>query len=88
LAGQPPASSYHYFVILDFGLVSYSTIERKEVQMPKYKVTKVYEVEARNKEEAVQKMQNDPDTLMYTSVYLVTDKSWTGIVKEQLTGKK
>jgi hypothetical protein len=56
--------------------------------MPKYKVTKVYEVEAENKSEAIEKVNRDPDLLMYTSVYVVLDKSWSAQAKEQLFGKK
>lgn len=56
--------------------------------MPKYKVTKVYEVEAGSKSEAIEKAQREPDSLMYVSVYLVTEKGWGAQIKEQLTGKK
>lgn len=56
--------------------------------MPKYKVTKVYEVEAASKSEAIEKAQKEPESLMYVSVYLVEEKGWMGQVKQQLTGKK
>lgn len=56
--------------------------------MPKYKVTKVYEVEAQNKQEAIDKVIADPDSLMYVSCSLVYTKNWTDQAKEQLFGSQ
>lgn len=53
----------------------------------KYKVTKVYLVEAENKVEAVGKVVKDPDSLQYVSVSEITDKGFLNTVKNQLTGK-
>jgi hypothetical protein len=48
----------------------------------KYKVTKVYEVEAANKQEAVDKVVKDPNTLMYVSVTEVTNKGLSIVARE------
>ena len=53
----------------------------------KYKVTKVYIVEASNKQEAIQKVQADPDTLEMMFCSKVEEKGFLGAVKSQLTGK-
>jgi hypothetical protein len=53
----------------------------------KYKVTKVYIVEASSKQEAIQKVQSDPDTLEMMFCSKVEDKGFLGAVKSQLTGK-
>jgi hypothetical protein len=53
----------------------------------KYKVTKVYEVEAASKQEAVDKVVKDPNTLMYVSVTEVVSKTFWAQAKQQLTGK-
>lgn len=55
--------------------------------MAKYKVTKVYVVEASSKSEAVDKVVKDPDTLQYVSVSLQVDGGFIGAVKKQLGGK-
>lgn len=60
---------------------------RKEVWDLKYKVTKVYVVEASSKSEAIEKVVSDPDTLEMMFCSKVEDKSFIGQVKSQLTGK-
>lgn len=52
----------------------------------KYKVTKVYIVEASNKAEAVEQVVRNPDSLQYVAVSEVTDKGFLNQVKKQLTG--
>lgn len=53
----------------------------------KYKLTKVYEVEASSKEEAIEKITKDPETLVYVSVTKIVDKGFWAQTKNQLTGK-
>ncbi len=52
----------------------------------KYKVTKVYVVEAANKAEAVDAVAKDPDTLEFVSIKPVEISSWKDSIKKQLTG--
>ena len=57
----------------------------------RYKVTKVYVVEATSKDEAFGLIkQNGSEYLEYISIQEVTEpkKSWTGEIKSQLTGSK
>ena len=54
--------------------------------MPTYKVTKVYVVEANSKQEAVDKVVKDPDTLEYVSVKPVENKGFFKTVKDQILG--
>ena len=53
----------------------------------KYKVTKVYIVEASSKQEAIQKVQSDPDTLEMMFCSKVEEKGFLATAKQQLTGK-
>jgi len=56
--------------------------------MAKYKVTKVYIVEASNKVEAVDKVTKDPGELLeYVSAKKVENPGFLGQVKQQLIGK-
>lgn len=52
----------------------------------KYKVTKVYIVDASNKVEAVDQVVKNPDSLQYVAVSEVVDKGFLNQVKKQLTG--
>jgi hypothetical protein len=59
--------------------------------MPKYKVTKVFLVEAVSKQEAVAKVTTDPGELLeFVSVseqaQPKTDAGWTKTLAKQLTG--
>lgn len=56
--------------------------------MAKYKVTKVYEVEASNKAEAMAKVEKDPESLKYVTAYLLYDVGLAGELKRQLFGFK
>ena len=61
--------------------------------MPKYKVTKVFVVQAASKPEAVERVTNEPGELLeYVSVVLVADpvpqRGWKISLVRQLTGKK
>lgn len=52
----------------------------------KYKVTKVYIVEAPDKAEAVEVVLENPDSLQYVAVSEVTNQGFLNQVKKQLTG--
>ena len=54
--------------------------------MPKYKVTKVFIVDATSKQEAVDKVVANPDTLEYVSVKPIEEKGWLKTAKEMVTG--
>ena len=61
--------------------------------MPKYKVTKVYNVSAASKQEAVARITADPGELLeFVSVILVAESApqggWKASLVKQLTGKK
>lgn len=58
--------------------------------MPKYKVTKVFTVEAASKQEAVDKVTNEPGELLdYVSVFLQAEgkSGWKASLRKQFTGK-
>ncbi len=61
--------------------------------MPKYKVTKVFVVQAASKQEAVERVTNEPGELLeFVSVVLVAEPDpgggWKAGLVKQLTGKK
>ncbi len=61
--------------------------------MPKYKVTKVFMVQAASKQEAVERVTNEPGELLeFVSVILVAESApqggWRTTLVKQLTGKK
>lgn len=60
--------------------------------MPKYKVTKVFTVEASSKQEAIQKVTDEPGELLeFVSVFeqpgSKTESGWKTSLRKQLTGK-
>jgi hypothetical protein len=61
------------------------------IVVPKYKVTKVFMVEAKSKEEAVAKITDEPGELLeFVSVILqptTGGSGWTNGLVKQLTGK-
>ena len=71
-----------------------SSIDGKEVMtVPKYKVTKVFTVDAASKPEAVERVTNEPGELLeFVSVVLVAESApqggWKDSLVKQLTGKK
>lgn len=61
--------------------------------MPKYKVTKVFTVSAASKQEAVERVTNEPGELLeFVSVVVVAEQpqqnAWKAGLLKQLTGKK
>ena len=61
--------------------------------VPKYKVTKVFVVHAASKQEAVERVTNEPGELLeFVSVILVAEPDpqggWKASLVKQLTGKK
>jgi hypothetical protein len=58
--------------------------------MPKYKVTKVFLVEAASKQAAVQQVTDEPGELLeYVSVFRQADgqSGWKASLRKQLVGK-
>jgi hypothetical protein len=50
----------------------------------KYKVIKIYIVEAANKKAAIEEVNKNPDTLETTIVKEVVQEGWGGTLKKQL----
>lgn len=60
--------------------------------MPKYKITKVFLVDAPDKQQALAKLKNEQDALNYLEYVSIKDEpstgSWTKAIKNQLAGAK
>jgi hypothetical protein len=65
---------------------------RKEVNTMKYKVTKIFVVEATDKQQALSLLKNEQDALKYLEYVSIKEQEvsegWTKALKDQLTGKK
>ncbi len=61
--------------------------------MPRYKITKIFVVDASDKQEAFQKLKTEQDALKHLEYVSIKDLSaeqgeWTNAIKQQLTGQK
>lgn len=60
--------------------------------MPRYKITKVFVVDAPDKQQALAKLKNEQDALNQLEYVSVKEEqgteSWTNAIKTQLTGVK
>lgn len=58
----------------------------------KYKVTKIFVVEATDKQQALGQLKNEQDALKYLEYVSIKEQEasegWTKALKDQLTGKK
>lgn len=58
----------------------------------KYKVTKIFVVEATDKQQALSLLKNEQDALKYLEYVSIKEQEvsegWTKALKDQLTGKK